>query len=325
MDTNQNTKRILIFLGFAFGIPWGVALVISLSGMMKTNPFQAGALVNIFFISTPWLANIITRLVTREGWANLCLRPNLKRGWRFYLAAWLLPFLATIVGGALFSLLFPGSFDPALGVVQKLVENSSSAAANPWAILQSITLSMMFVSAPINAVASIGEEFGWRAYLLPKLMVRFAGAGLPGAGPMGVSTNDPIQAGGFSTAGSRKAALLAGVVHGVWHWPLILLTASLVPGVTILTPLVYLVFTCSLSILLSWAALRSGSVWPASVGHGAVNTASALPGYLLKGQAIPLLGPDATGLIGGIGYTLLALVLLVSRRAFAVGNEAGAE
>jgi uncharacterized protein len=326
MNTKQNSKRILVFLTFAFGVPWGAALVISLSSVMVKNPAQAGALANYIFISTPWLANIATRLVTREGWGNLWLRSNFKHGWRFYLSVWLLPFLATVVGGAVFFLCFPQSFDPNLSVVRMMVENSPTAAAvNPWAILLSTTLSMLFISVPINAVLSMGEEFGWRAYLLPKLMERFAGAGPANTERTSVSTGDLTHAGGYNTAGLRKAVLLTGMIHGVWHWPLILMTASLVPGVTFLSPLVYLVFTCALSILLSWGTLRSGSVWPASIGHGSANAASALPGYLLKGSAIPLIGPDVTGLIGGIGYTILALMLFFSRKAFAGKKEANPE
>jgi uncharacterized protein len=63
--------------------------------------------------------------------------------------------------------------------------------------------------------------------------------------------------------------------------------------------------------------LRSGSVWPAAIGHGAINGTSALAGYLLKGPALPLLGPAPTGLIGGLAYLILALGLLFSRIAFA--------
>lgn len=307
MITNQNTKRILIFLALAFGIPWAAALVISQSSLMASNLAQAAALANSFFIFTPWLATIATRLLTSEGWGSLGLWPKLKRGWPFYLAVWLLPLLATLAGGTVFYLLFPQSFDPNLGVVQKLVAGSPSAAASPWLIFLSITLSILFISSPINMVVSMGEELGWRAYLLPKLNARFA------------------DAEHTSGAGARKAALLTGLIHGVWHWPLILLTASLVPGVSFLTPLVYLVFTCAMSMLLSWATLRSGSAWPAALGHGAVNATSALPGFLLFGSAIPLLGPEPTGLIGGIGYTILALVLFFNRSAFAREKEASPE
>lgn len=300
MNKNQNVKRILIFLAFAFGIPWAVALVLTLIGMAKSSPIQAISLANTVFILTPWLANVATRLITKEGWGNLMLRPNFKRGWPFYLGVWLLPLVATVVGGAAFYLLFPGSFDPNLGVLQKLLESTPAAAAiNPWLILLSMVISIVLISTPINMVASMGEEVGWRAYLLPKLVERFAD--------------------------TRKAALLTGIIHGVWHWPLLYMGISLTPGATVFSPVVYVLFTCAMSVLLSWAVIRSGSVWPAALGHGAINGVSPLPGYLLKGAPISLLGPDVTGVIGGIGYTILALVLLINRKAFAGEKEASPE
>lgn len=299
MDNRMNAKRILIFLAFAFGIPWAAALAVFLTGWLAKDPLQAEGLANIIFISTPWLASLATRLVTREGWGNFKLRPNFKRGWRFYLAAWLLPLAATIVGGSFFYLLFPQSFDPNLGAIQKLVAGTPAAAINPWLLFLSITLQMMLITVLINTVVSMGEELGWRGYLLPKLVERFHGAG-----------------------GSRKAALITGLIHGVWHWPLIVMSMSILPEVTFLTPLVYLVFTCTLSVLLSWVTLCSGSVWPAALGHGADNATAALPGFLLTGSPIPLIGPDPTGLIGGIGYTIVALVLLFNRKAFVEEKEA---
>jgi membrane protease YdiL (CAAX protease family) len=85
------------------------------------------------------------------------------------------------------------------------------------------------------------------------------------------------------------------------------------------------VSVCALSVLLCWVTLRSGSVWPASIGHGFVNGTSALPGLLLKGPANPLLGPGLPGLVGMLGYLALALVLLFSRKAFAGEKEARSE
>jgi CAAX protease family protein len=157
-------------------------------------------------------------------------------------------------------------------------------------------LYLLIVGLVINGVVSIGEEFGWRAYLLQKLMDRFHSA--------------------------RKAALLVGVIWSVWHWPLFFLGAS--AGYPYPNLLLYLVTTCSFSVLLSWVTLRSGSVWPASLGHGAINATATLPGYLLQGPASPLLGPGIPGLIGGLGYLVLALVLLFSRRAL-VEKEAGSQ
>ena len=297
MDTSLNIKRIVIFLGFAFGIPWAVALAVALSGVWEANPLQAVTLANLVFITSPVVANLATRLVTKEGWGNFMLRPNFRRNWRFWLATWLLPLLAVIVGSAMFYLFFPQSFDPALGEIQKLTAGIPALAGiNPWLFMLSTMLQIVVLATPINAVVSLGEELGWRAYLLPRLLAHFSGAESANA------------------LAARQAALLVGLIHGVWHWPLFFLSTPFDSGSAFPFPLVYIVFTCSMSVLLSWGALRSGSVWPATIGHGAINGTSALAGYLLKGPALPLLGPAPTGLIGGMGYLILALVLLFRRQ-----------
>jgi membrane protease YdiL (CAAX protease family) len=271
-------------------------------------------LVNyVVVMPAPALANVATRLITREGWGRLWLRPNFRRGWRFYLAAWLLPLLAVIVGGAIYYLLFPQSFDSNLSEVRKLFAGTSFATVdNPWLLLLAITVQNMIISIPLGTAVAIGEEFGWRAYLLPKLMKRFTGG-------------EPAPDGNLYAAGARKASLLIGLIWGVWHWPLYLMTLSLTPDFPLLYLLVYPVSTCCMSVLLCWVTLRSGSVWPASIGHGFINGTSALPGMPLKGPANLLLGPGPGGLIGMLGYLALALVLLFHRRAFAPEKEARTE
>lgn len=315
MNANQNTKRILIFLALSFGIPWAAALGFSLFGMLEKSPVQTVTIVNYIFISSPLIANIATRLITREGWGNLWLKPKFKRGWKFILASWWLPLLATIVGAICFYLVFPRSFDSSLSGVSKMMDNSGvSAATSPWVFLFNTTLSIMFISVPINIIFAMGEEFGWRAYLLQKLMTHFTKtAGVEGAQVRDIS-GTPGVLDGFHTAQVRKAALLTGLIHGIWHFPLLLMTSSITPGVFALSLLVYLIFTTSLSILLSWGTLKGGSVWPAAVGHAATSSTSGLPAYLLVGQANPIMGPDPSGLIGGIGYLILALVLLFIRK-----------
>ncbi|HEX7975747.1 MAG TPA: CPBP family intramembrane glutamic endopeptidase [Anaerolineales bacterium] len=314
MDAHLYTRRILIFLAFVIGASWVTALLINQSSLMKTDSLSAMALANYIIILTPALANIFTRLVTKEGWGHTLLRLNFRRGWRFYLAAWLLPLLAVIAGGSIFYLLYPQSFDPSAGGFLKMVQGTPFAAtASPYLGLLTFTLYLLLVGLTINALASFGEEFGWRAYLLPKLVGRFSGAPGESTGP----------ASGLNPAAARKAALLVGVIWSVWHYPLFFLGAS--AGSPFPNLLGYLVFTTSLSVLLSWVTLRSGSVWPACIGHGVINATSVLPGAMLLGPAIPLVGPDTTGLIGGLGYIILALALLFTRRAFTVGQEPGSE
>jgi membrane protease YdiL (CAAX protease family) len=317
MNTHLNTKRIVIFLAIAFAIPWTATVVLRLT-VGVDDLVTAGFLLNwIFTLWTPALANVATRLITKEGRGRLMLRPNLRRGWRFYLAAWVLPWLAVIVGTAVYYLLFPQFFDSNLGVMRQQLAlllpplATWTAGANCWEILPAFTLLIMMIVVPIYGVISFGEEFGWRAYLLPKLVEHFAGA----------SAEDPAQTSRRYAAAVWKAALLVGVIWGVWHWPARLLYS----GMSIPQLLLDLVPMCSVSLLMAWVTLRSGSMWPAALGHSAYNQALALPILSVKGPANVLLGPAPSGLIGGIGYVALALVLLFSRRAFAGEKEARSE
>ena len=95
-------------------------------------------------------------------------RPNFRRGWRFYLAAWLLPLLAVIVGAAIYYLLFPQSFDPNLSAARNdAIPFSVAGIANPWMVMLSYTLQYMIIDGLLLSVLAMGEEFGWRGYLLP--------------------------------------------------------------------------------------------------------------------------------------------------------------
>jgi membrane protease YdiL (CAAX protease family) len=263
---------------------------------------------------------VATRLITRQGWGRLWLRPNFRRGWRFYLAAWLLPLLAVIVGAAIYYLVFPQSFDPNLTPAREAYASIPSlAAASPWTIMLVITLNSMIAGPVFLLLQSAGEEFGWRAYLLPKLVERFTGAE-----PARGAAKDAVPARVYAVA-ARKAALLVGVIWGVWHWPAIFLEMKAVPGTSIIVPLLDLASKCSASVLLTWVTLRSDSVWPAAIGHGMLNATISLSLNMLSGPMNRLLGPLPSGLIGGIGYLALALVLLFSRRAFVEEHEARPE
>jgi len=323
MNSRLNTRRILIFLAFAFGIAWAGTLAFYLIvGTDDPDEMQRLAVyLNWFFVlPAPTLANVATRLITREGWGRLMLRPNFRRGWRFYLAAWLLPLLAVIVGGAVYYLAFPQFFDPNLTSAREAVASTPSlAAASPWTLMLIITLSAIITGPVLLLLQSIGEEFGWRGYLLPRLVERFTGAE-----PASGSARDAVPAGLYAAA-ARKAALLVGVIWGLWHWPGIFLEMKAFPGTPIIVALVDLVAKCSVGVLLAWVTLRSGSAWPAAIGHGVVNATFGLSLYMLNGPMNRLLGPLPSGLIGVLGYLALALVLLFSRRALVGKQEARSE
>jgi membrane protease YdiL (CAAX protease family) len=286
-------KRVWIYIAFAFGIAWLVALILYLTGGLTPTPYTL-IMLGAGYMSAPALAHIITRLVTREGWQGLYLRPNFKKGWLYWLICWIAPAIFTFLGMALFFTLFPQYYDPTFSAVTKLMEQSAAGQAlpamDPWVIVLSQTLTALFVAPILNAIPVLGEEFGWRAYLQPKLM--------------------PL--------GGRKAMVVMGVIWGLWHAPVIAMGHNYgtnYPGApwTGILATVWLMFI--LGTFLGWAALRAGSVWPAVIGHGAFNGIAGIYVFFTQGNPNLLLGPSAAGLIGSWGIAVVALIIFLKRDA----------
>jgi membrane protease YdiL (CAAX protease family) len=294
MISRIERKRIFIFVAITYSITITLAVVIFFNGGLCTScPFGLTRLANILLATNmfaPAVANIATRLITREGWSNTFLRPNLRRGWPFYLAAWLLPLMATIVGGAIYYLLFPGRFDPSMQWAQET--GLEAATTDPWVVVMGRRVLDSLLYTPITMFLMLGEEFGWRAYLLPKLM--------------------PL--------GPRKAMVLVGVVWAVFHWPVIFMGFEYGVGywgAPVVGLLLFMLSAIFASVVFAWVTLRSGSVWPACIAHASNNGAGWLMAIVFMGEWDPLIGPSSSGIVGMLGYAVLALLILFSPRAFA--------
>ncbi|UCC65306.1 MAG: CPBP family intramembrane metalloprotease [Anaerolineae bacterium] len=299
-NARLDARRIYIYLAWAFGLAWIASLVIYLTGGLRDSPellpgtgiTLALALLAGPVMWSPALAHILTRLLTGEGWQEVGLRPRLKRGWPYWLAAWFLPGLLSILGAALFFLLYPRHYDPSLSTLHQMIESRAPAGVDVggidlWTIVAMQVAQAMLISPLINGLSAFGEEYGWRAYLQPKLV--------------------PV--------GGRKAMLWMGLIWGVWHWPAVLMGHNYgldYPGAPYLGPLVTVWFTLILGVFLGWLTLKAGSVWPATIGHAAINGMANLGTILSQGRPNPLLGPAPVGLIGGAGFTLLALLIWFS-------------
>jgi len=101
-----------------------------------------------------------------------------------------------------------------------------------------------FVGMVPSLASALGEEIGWRGFLVPRMAERFGFVG---------------------------AALLTGVIWAAWHTP-ILLGADYNNG----TPPPYalacfVVLVISSATMLTWLRLRSNSVWPCAIMHASHN------------------------------------------------------
>lgn len=286
-DFGVDWRRVAIFCCFAFLISGSAAIYIAFrGGLASLEGLETILVLALWYMPGPAFANILTRLVTREGWGNLWLRPRFRSGWPFWLIAWFLPALAVIAGGILFFLIFPQYFDPTLGAVRELLDQAAATAGTPLPFGPEMLIVIQVIQglllAPVlNAIPTLGEEFGWRAYLQPKLMV----------------------------LGWRPAMLLMGVIWGLWHWPILALGYNYgfdYAGAPWLGMLAFVWFTTTFGTVLGWLTIRGSSVWPAVIGHGALNGIAALPALFVQGEPNPLLGPIAHGLIAGIPMALVA-------------------
>jgi uncharacterized protein len=169
---------------------------------------------------------------------------------------------------------------------------AGAGEVSPLADCDAAQTILAILTAPLlNALPTFGEEFGWRGYLLPKLM--------------------PL--------GGAKAILLSGIIWGVWHWPVILMGYNFGMdyfGAPILGPLMMVWFTIVSGALFGWVTIKTASVWPAVIGHGALNGIAALSLVFVAGEPSSLLGPTPVGLIGGAGFTIIAVILFLSPNAF---------
>lgn len=290
-------KRIFIFIAFAFGFAWITGLIVYLTGGIVNSPeiipgtkiTLAYVLIAVAYMWAPTLANIFTRIVTREGWSNTGLRLHFKKSWKYWLAAWLIPPVLFVIGSFIFFLVLPQYYDPGLTTVKSMLPNQGQGFPIPLYMIIVVQMAQGILISPIiNSLFTFGEEFGWRAYLLQKLL--------------------PL--------GSKKAILILGVIWGIWHAPVIAMGHNygfnypLFPwaGIIMMTW-----FTTLLGIFLAWVTLKSNSVWPAVIGHAVINGTAGFAILLTKGSPSTLVGPLPTGILGGIGLIAFCAFLFFSK------------
>lgn len=289
-DKQVNWRRVGVYLIVTFGVSWATGLVVFLLGGIRdpqTVAFGLTAwtlLIPTFYMFGPAIGHVVVRLWAGEGLRDPVLRPRVRAHWRSYALAWVVPPALTFVGLILYFAVFPGQFDASLSSLRGLLK-STGVTLDPAVLLTIQTVFAVVLGPLLNAIPAFGEEYGWRGFLYPEL----------------------------TPLGERRALLLHGVIWGVWHWPVIALGYEYgfgYPGFPWVGFLVFLPFTVGVGSLLAWLRARSGSVWPAAIGHGSVNAVAAVGIYLVAGQPRMLLGPTPVGLVAVLPWLALVAWLL---------------
>lgn len=275
------------FTLLAYGGAWLIALPLWLNGRGLQVPWATVDLTAIMF--TPALAVIVTvKAVRRErldpdGLGVRVRLPSRARLAGFMFGTWLTvtvlalaaPFVGAVFGVYALDLVHLSGFREQLARV--LPHEPSTAVA--WRMIAT-QLASLVPAALINSVPALGEELGWRGFLLPRLI--------------------PL--------GRARALVLSGIVWGLWHAPVVLLGYNY-PSDHLLGVLAMVGTTITFGVILGWVRLTSASVWPAVIGHAALNAAAGSTG-LFYAQGHPP-NPFLTGTTGVTGWILPWLLVMV--------------
>jgi membrane protease YdiL (CAAX protease family) len=280
-------RAVVTFIVLACGLAWLVALPLWLGGTGLANPLTGLLLPVIMF--TPGIAALIVVFLVQ--------RPR-PRPTAEYLGLWpLRPVGRTIwltvfgiVGSVLLVIL--GVFlAAALGLVQLdlvtfsgfaqvITQGGAVESPMPVGLIVLLQLLLIPVAAIFNGLFALGEELGWRGWLLPSLR--------------------PL--------GTWPALLISGAVWGFWHSPLILLGYNF--GQPNLIGVVIMIGGCMLyGVLIGWLRLRTGSIWPAVFAHGAFNAAAGF--LLLVVAAGTTADAVATSPLGWVTWIVMAAVIAI--------------
>jgi membrane protease YdiL (CAAX protease family) len=276
------------FIVIAFGLAWLIDLPLWLSGRGLATPGAIFFIVGMMY--TPAAAALIVSFSVQ--------RPR-PRPLAEYLGLWPLRPVRRVLGLAIVGLLgsilvvVVGVFaSAAFGLIrldlvhfsgfQHTLEAATGGRPLPLPIgaLVLVEIVALPLGSIFNAFATIGEELGWRGWLLPSLR--------------------PL--------GTWPALAVTGVVWGLWHAPIVLLGYDFAEPNAI--GVLMMVGGCLfLGILIGWLRLRSGSVWPAVFAHAGFNGAAGFIALVAASGSRPsavIVGP-----LGLVPWAVMAVIIVV--------------
>ena len=252
---NLTKKRLYIYLGLSFGMAWLIFFIFILTGHTWSGSTpEMMSLVSLGMLA-PAVAHVITRKITNEGYRltgdkSMMLGIDLTgKKWVFFLLAMFLPVVYSTLGDGILWLVFPEAFGEAevssfVVIIYPLL-----------AIVQGVVLSF----------AALGEELGWRGYMMPKLI---------------------------ELMGMPKAIIIGGIIWGLWHAPLTCVGHNFgmdYPGFPYVGIVLMCLFCTALGTVLMYVTIKTNSIWPAAFMHAVNNTMpSVLLLFLKQDVDIPL-------------------------------------
>jgi membrane protease YdiL (CAAX protease family) len=186
-----------------------------------------------------------------------------------------------------------GAYGTALAIGAGRLDVELADATPDWVIGLAITL-------VTGTLLLLGEEIGWRGFMLPRFQ---------------------------QLTSKRRAAVVTGFFHGLFHLPLILLATTYDTGGSrwIAAPAAVAVVTAG-GVFYAWIWDRTKAVWPVAIAHNVVNTVFDLG----AAGVVTVAGWNMAYVAGETGFATLgvcviaAVVLLKRARVWREASKLGA-
>jgi len=280
-------KRAIIYLSIVLGVCFFLGLLCFF--LLETNGASVFIILQKGFTTFPVLAVLFTRILTkdRSSWnIDLCIWKNKKM---LFFSAFL-PGAAILIGAAFYYIFFPNELQVN---VQSLFNFCVQYGLPPNINVNSGTIFitvivLWFVSAvaiPIH-LFELGEEIGWRGYLLPQLLYFM---------------------------NEKKAVILCGILWGLAHSPLVYFGFNYGDNYwgSPFTGIFLMIIMCvSIGIWMSYTMVKTNNCMYSAVIHGAVNVAGDMQIISIT-ISHPLLGPAPTGIIGMSIIVTISIILFI--------------
>lgn len=290
-------RHAWLFIVITFALTWSYEFLVVyplVDSNLIEQPSMAATIAIGGAMLFPALGVVITRLVTREGFKDCMIKPY---PWRtslpWFAVAWLLPSVVVLLGAVAYFLAFPQDFDPHAPMLAALLDTQMQAAGVPaelpmsaQAIAMAQIASGVVLGPLLNLIPSLGEEWGWRGYLMPKV-----------AHSMGIV----------------PTLLATGIVWGLWHAPITALGHDYglgYPGWPFVGIIAMCAFCVVLGTVLSYVTIRTGSCLAAAITHGGTNAIAGAATMFTIAGANPFVGPGPTGIVGGSALIVVAIIML---------------
>ncbi|PKN90627.1 MAG: CPBP family intramembrane metalloprotease domain-containing protein [Chloroflexi bacterium HGW-Chloroflexi-6] len=281
-------KSLIWFIAIAFGLSWILfAAPLAFKNDETLYPVAMQGLFALGMWGPGIAAIVVTLFVAREPFSTL--RLNTLGQKRIYFWAWFIPPVIAALTLAATVLLGTGQFDGSLSLMRDLLAQAPQTQEMPAVeILVLIQIASALTIAPfINILFAMGEELGWRGFLLPKLL--------------------PL--------GQWKALLLSGVIWGIWHAPTTLLHGYNFPLHPYLGVLVMTVGCMLLGVIFGWIYLKTRSPWAPALAHGTFNAIAGISFLFLRPEGLDTaLAGNPLGLAGWLPMALVIIVLIVLKQ-----------